>query len=199
MRLSSATKKLAKTPLQGYDPTKAKWVTLNFGCQLTPSGRWIGRTEDFYNRRVVLTPEPIPEIYEVIRIGGSVAEYLLFANRPFGQPNYRNGEFYLFEYNALNAEVNHASLIELVSTPVASGISGKKVEHVIGTFPVAVDRYAGKTNTTAKDLVQSKCNVYIPTYAGATSAHTLRLDGDSYDIQESYLELSLTHLNCVKR
>lgn len=199
MKLQRAALKLAKNTLQGYNHLTSTWVTLPFKCQFANSGRWIGRSEDFYNRRVLLTPEPVPETYQVIRIGSESAEYLLFGNAPHGQANISHNVAYMFEYNALNVEVEYAQLIELTSTPSASGISGIKTETVLGSFPVAVSRYASLSNTVAKNVTQSRCDVYIPTYAGAKTEHTLRLAGESYDIVESYLELNLRHLNCNKR
>lgn len=199
MKLGVASRKMARNTLSAYDPVLARWDLLNFKCQLANSGRWIGRSEDFYNRRVLLTPEPLPEQYEAVRVGTSDAEYLIFANKPFGQPNIRANEAYLFEYTIFNIELQYAELIGLTPTLSASGINGKKTEVVLGTFPVAMDRYASSSNTTVKDIIQSKCNIYIPTYANAGTEHTLRLMGELYDIKEAYLELSLTHLNCIKR
>lgn len=199
MKLSRAAYKMARNKLEAYDHVNAAWVELDFKCQLANSGRWIGRSEDFYNRRVLLTPAPMPDEYEVVRIAGQEAEYLVFANRPHGQPNFQANEGYLYEYNIFNCEVVHADLIGLTPTPSASGINGKKTETLLGSYPVAVDRYASSSNTTVKDIVQSKTNVYIPTYAGANTEHSLRLAGEYFDIKEAYLEMSLTHLNCIKR
>ncbi len=199
MNLGRAAHKMSKNTLEGFDHVNSVWVTLPFKCQLATSGRWIGRSEDFYNRRVLLTPEPLPETYEVVRIGGLGTEYLVFANRPLGQPNTRDNHTYLYEYNVFNVEVVYADLVGLTQTVSASGINGAKVETVLGTYPVAVDRYASSSNTTVKDIVQSKVNVYIPTYAQANTEHTIHLAGEYYDIKEAYLELSLTHLNCIKR
>lgn len=199
MKLGTAARKLAKNTLSAYDPVLARWEALPFNCQLANSGRWIGRSEDFYNRRVLLMPEPLPEQYEVVKVGASAAEYLVFANKPFGQPNSQANEAYLFEYTIFNTEVEYARLIGLTPTLSASGINGKKTEVVLGVFPVAMDRYASSSNTTVKDIIQSKCNIYIPTYANAGTEHTLQLMGELYDVKEAYLELSLTHLNCIKR
>lgn len=199
MKLSTAARKLSKTVLKGYDHLTASWVTLGFQCQIANSGRWIGRSEDFYNRRVLLTPEPLPDKYEVVRVGDSNAEYLIFANRPSGQVNIRDNLSYMWEYTIFNTEVVYASIMGLTPSVSASGINGAKVPSLIGTFPVAIDRYASSSNTTVKDIVQSKCNVYIPTYANAGTEHTLVLAGEYYDIKEAYLEMSLTHLNCIKR
>lgn len=200
MKLSRAAYKMARNTLEAYDPVSQGWVTLDFKCQLANSGRWIGRSEDFYNRRVLLTPAPLPDNYEVVRIAGVEAqEYLIFANRPYGQPNYQMDKSYLYEYNVFNCETHHADLVGLTPTLSASGINGKKTETVLGSYPVAVDRYASASNTTVKDIVQSKCNVYIPTYAGANTEHSLHLAGEYFDIKEAYLEMSLTHLNCIKR
>lgn len=198
MKLSRAARKMANTTLECYDPNLGMWVKQSFGCQMSNSGRWIGRSEDFYNRRVLLTPYEIPPQYEVVRVGNRTNEYLIFSNEPSGQVNIRDNEAYLFEYNILNVEIEYAELVGLTNTPSASGINGKKVEESLGFFPVAVDRYAGMTNSTVKDTVQSKMNVYIPTYANANVNHILRLAGETYDIKEVYLELSLTHMNCVK-
>lgn len=199
MRLSTAARKLCKTTIEAFNHTTSEWDVLDFKVQLPTSGRWIGRSEDFYNRRVLLCPEAIPENYEVVRIGGRSNEYLIFANRPSGQANIRDNEAYLFEYNIFNAEVVYADLVGQTLVPVASGIGGIKQEIILGSYPVAVDRYASESNTTVKDTVQSKCNIYIPTYAQANTDHVIHLAGETYEVREAYLEMSLTHLNCTKR
>lgn len=199
MKLRTAARKMARNTIEAFNPDTERWDKLSFKCQLANSGRWIGRSEDFYNRRVLLTPQPIPSIYEVVRLTGTGSEYLLYSHKPGGQINIQADEGYLFEYNALNTEFEYADLVGLSPVTSASGINGKKVEYVIGSYPVAIDRYASATNTTVKDIVQSKVNIFIPTYALANTEHTIRLAGEYFDIKEAYQELSLTHLNCTKR
>ena len=199
MRFSQAAGKFSRNELQAFNHTTQQWDILPFKCMLGNSGRWIGRSEDFYNRRVLLTPQPIPIDYQVVKLGQRDGEYLIFANAPEAQPNVQANEAYLFDYTVLNAEVQHADLVDLVPTVSASGVNGRRVDVVLGTYPVAIDRYAAATNSSVPSVDQSKTNVYIPVYANAKAGQVLRHGGSFYDIQESVLELNLTHLYCIKR
>lgn len=199
MKFSSLSSRFCNNPLEGYNSGTGVWDTFSFGANLANSGRWIGRSEDFYNRRVLLVPEPIPAGYQVIRLAGAPEEYLVYGNQDTGQVNVFRSERYLYEYNALNVEPSYAELVGLANTVSASGVPGIKVEVSKGFYPVAVDRYASSTNTLVKDIVQSKVNVFIPTYALTLPTDHLVLGDDLYDIKEVYLELGLSHLNCIKR
>jgi len=193
VKLSQASNKLSRNVAQVYDHTDSVWVSLPFKVMLANSGRWIGRTETFYNRRVILSPHRIDPEYQVIRISG--AEYLLFAE----QPNIQANDTYLYDYTGLNVEREYADLKGLTPTLVASGISGKKVVSSLGSFPIAMDRFASNPSTLVKDVTQSKLNCYIPTYANASRDHIVEFRGEQYDVKEEYLELNLTHLTLIKR
>lgn len=193
MWFDQAVNKLASNTCQAYNPTKAKWETLPFKIQLANSGRWIGRTESFYNRRVILTPEVIDPKYQVIRLGK--VEFLLFAN----QPNIQQDDTYLYDYTGLNIEPSYATLTGLTPTLSASGVSGTKTVVSLGSFPVAMDRFASSGSVLTRDVNQSKMNCYIPTYSNAVETNLLTLAGEQYGVKESFLELNLLHLTLVKR
>lgn len=189
--------KLAKTQLECWDNANQKWVTQSFGVQLTESGRWIGRTEAFYNRRVVLSPEAIAPGYEVIRLGGNAEEYLLFAN----QPNTFNNTTYMYDYTALNVEASPGSLQGLVDTggSTLSNIPKTLEPQVIGTYPVAMERFSSDVSAVDRGTEYSEVHCYIPTYSQADESHQLLVDGVTYKIRESFLELNLLHLVLLKQ
>lgn len=199
MRFSQVSGKFARNHAEVYNHTTSAWDTLSFGLQLANSGRWIGRSEDFYNRRVALAPQPIPSNYQVLKFTAGPEVYLIFGNSPNGQPNIQSDEAYLYEYTLLNAEVEQAQLVGLTTTTAASGVGGAKVETDLGTFPIAMDRYAGSTSAEVKTVEQAKINCIIPAYAGAKEQMLIKWRGESYVIREATLELNLTHLYCIKR
>jgi len=195
MWFHQAAGKLSKDSAEVFNPTSALWEPLPFKVLLSESGRWVGRTESFANRRVLLSPEKISEDIQVLRLTTDNVEFLLYSE----QPNIAKNKSYLFDYTIMNVESGYAELFELVDTPMASGMSGRKVENSLGLFPIATDRFAGQAGSIVRDMNQSRLNLFLPTYCDAKREHFLRWNGYYYDIKEVYPELRLLHLIVTQR
>ncbi len=188
-------KKLARSDLWCWNETKKTWEKQSYTVMLAESGRWIGRSEAFYNRRVILTPERVDAKYEVCRIGKLTDEYLLFAS----QPNTVRNDTYMFDYTGLNVEAQYADLIELQTTTALSGAETGTQEVVRGSYPVAMERYTQAQSSVVSNVHYSQIHCYIPKYSGAVRENILKLGGESYEIKESVVELNLLHLVLSKR
>jgi hypothetical protein len=191
-----AAGKLSRNTIEVFNPTNSLWESIAFKVQLPTSGRWIGRNKDFFSRRYMLSPEELPSAVRVIRFTSEPAtEFLVYGI----QQNIEADRSYLFEYTLLNIEPGYANIIELVAQPVASGTSGKKLEQSKGLFPIATDRYASANSTLAKDMVQSRVNLFLPTYAALKRQDVIRWAGLEYDVKEVFPELLLTRAEVVQR
>ena len=195
MWFHQAAGKMCKDSAEIFNQLTSLWEPLPFKVQLTESGRWIARTESFSNKRVMLTPQRLPLGTQVIRLVEGIGEFLVYAE----QPNIAKDKSYMFDYTILNAEVGYADLIGLVPTVKASGVSGEKVETVLGSYPIATDRFAGATSVLARDMNQSRVNCFMPSFASPSREHLLRWDGLEFDIKEVYPEFGLSHLITVQR
>ena len=200
MRLAQSAKKLCMERILAYNATTQRWDALPVGVSLTNSGRRSGRTEDYFNRREMLSTAPIDPKYQWVQVVGGASSYLLFGNIPEGQANIKQGgKGYLYEYSLLNIEVLQAQVVKMTPGVSASGINGTKTEIITGTYPVAMDRFASFTDANIKNTNLSKFNCYIPTYADVHPQHMLIWRGEYYVVTESVLEMNLTHLFCTKR
>jgi hypothetical protein len=195
MWFHQAAGKLSKDNAEVYNNTSGLWEPLGFKVLLSESGRWVGRTESFANRRVLLSPQKIDDSIQVLRLTTDNVEFLLYSE----QPNIAKNKSYLFDYTIMNVEVGYAELFELVDTPMASGLSGRKVENSLGLFPIATDRFAGQAGSVVRDMNQSRLNCFIPLYCNAKREHFLRWQGYDYDIKEVYPELRILHLIVTQR
>lgn len=196
MWFGQAAGKLARNSIEAYNRVTGKWELQPFKVQLANSGRWIGRSESFYNRRIILCPRRLDPKYQVVRLV-SGSEYLIYGT----QENVQANSSYLFDVSVLNVEpVGYAQVVSLNPGVSSSGVKGiKGPETVIGNFPVAFDRYASSTSNVAKDVVQSRINCFIPTYANLKRDHIIRLAGEEYDVKEVVREIDLTHATLVQR
>lgn len=186
MKLLQAIGKLAKQPLELYNPITSTWDSHSVPVVLEASARWISARKEFFNRRVILTSAPIPNTYRVCRIQGEAREYLLY----FMQPNFERGENYLYEYTALDSD-GSIDVIELQTTLSASGIPSAATEVVVGTYPHTLTRYASNSSEVAESVVHTKSFVFLPGYAAVTTSHKLKRDGGVLEIQEVQRELDL--------
>lgn len=187
--------KLSKNNAEVFNPTTQEWDPLSFGVLLTESGRWVGRTESFANRRVMLSPKALPDSAQALRFTADNVELLVYSV----QPNIAKNKGYMYDYTVMSIEQGYAELFELVDTPSASGMSGRRVENSLGLFPIATDRFAGQAGGIVRDMNQSRLNCFIPTYSGAKREHFIRWNGYDFDIKEEYPELRLLHLIVTQR
>ena len=199
MRLEKAVHKLFRETITVYNPTTGVWDTPALKANLANSGRWISRMEDFYDRRVLLTSEPIDPQYQVGKIAGGNATYLIYGNVPDGQANIKAGQGYLYEYMLFNAETSPVELIAYQGTQAASGMLAGQAATSLGFFPMALGRYASATDSDVPNVTQSKFNCFMPSYAGAQKQMEVIWNNEYYVIQEVSLELNLTHAHCIKR
>jgi len=195
MHLKQAMTKLAKETVQAYNPTSARWVTLSFPGLLASTDRRIGRTEAFFNRRILLTAELIADLYQVVKVADSPLEYLIYAH----QPNINRNVSYIHEYSLLDIETGYADLVSYTGTTYASGVAGSAAETVVGSYPVAISRYASDAPMEAKGIDHTKVDIFIPTYAPVSADKVIRWNGEFYDIKEVVREMKLFHLLAVKR
>ena len=195
MRLSQAVKKLSKTTVQGYRHTTGAWETLPFNLSYPPDGRFIGRSVDFYDRRIFTSPQEITEDYSLLRIGtGDTEELMIYAQ----QKNIHRDRNYLYSYTGLNIQ-GYAKLLRNTKTQTASGIGGSVSKTLIGEFPVMfVKGFSGPAHESAAGVYNSRINGYMPQYAGATPQDTIELFCDSYLIDEVIQELRLTFVQLTK-
>jgi len=196
MWFDQAAGKLSRNTLETFNQATSAWELVPFKVQLPTSGRWIGRNKDFFSRRYMLAPELLPSATRLIRFTSEPAtEFLVYGI----QQNIEDDVSYFFEYTLLNIEPGYANVIGLVPQPVSSGTSGKKLEQSKGLFPIATDRYASAGGTLAKDMVQSRVNLFIPAYANLQRQDIIRWGGLEYDVKEVFPELLLARAEVVQR
>lgn len=195
MKLSQAMRKLSGESLAAYNVTDSAWDVLPFKGLLASTDRRIGRTEAFFNRRIVLTPKEIDPEYQVIIVADSPLEYLIYAH----QPNINRNASYIHEYSLLDIESEYADLVSFTRTTYASGVAGALSETVLGSYPVAISRYASANSIEAKGIDYTRVDIFLPTYAAVQPEHVIRLRNEYYDIKEVIVEMRLLHLAAVKR
>lgn len=196
MKLSQATKKLALTSIYGFNIATDRWDKLPFKVSYAPDGRFIGRSVSFYDRRVLITPEVIPDAYAIVKLGLSDSEILMVYA---GQENINRDESYLYSYTLFNV-MGFATIKRLTKTTSASGVAGKAVESVVGSYPVALEKgFAGPMHEQAAGFYNTRVSCYIPMYADIRVSDTLEFSGDVYTIDESVPELQLRFLQLTKR
>lgn len=198
MHLHQAVKKLSRNTAEVYNPTTNLWEGLGFKVMLPVSGRWVARTPDFSENRLCISPFTLPDYTRLIRFTSNPAdEFLIYAV----QQNIQANRSYLWDYTLKQAEVNYAQVIEMVPQVMASGVSGKKVENVVGSFPIYWDRLSSESSPLARDMMQSKFIGYIPHYSGLHREHIIRWDyqGKTYewDVKEVVPEILLLKVVAV--
>jgi hypothetical protein len=196
MKLSQATKKLSLTTIYGFNRDTDKWDKLPFKVSYAPDGRFIGRSVSFYDRRVLITPEVIPDRYATVKLGLTDSEILMVYA---GQENINRDETYLFSYTLFNV-MGFAVIKRLVKTTTASGVGGKSVDSIVGAFPVAMEKgFAGPAHDMAAGFYNTRVSCYIPSYADIRVSDTLEFGNEVYTIDESIPELQLRFLQLTKR
>jgi hypothetical protein len=195
VRLSQAVRKLSKTTVQGYRHSTGVWETLPFKLSYPPDGRFIGRSVDFYDRRIFTSPEEITEDFSILRIGtGNIEELMIYAQ----QKNIHKDRNYIYSYTGLNIQ-GRAKLFRNTKTQTASGIGGIISKALIGEFPVMfVKGFSGPAHESAAGVYNSRINGYMPQYAGVLPQDTIELFGESYQIDEVIPELRLTFVQLTK-
>lgn len=196
MKLSQATRKLALCTAQGFNTTTLAWELLPYKVSYPPDGRFIGRSVDFYNRRIFITPEAIPDNIALIKIGPDDSEVLMIYA---SQQNINRDETYLFSHTGLNIQ-GYAKVHRMVKTVTASGVGGIAVDTVVGEYPVAMEKgFSGPQNYQASGVYNTRLSCYIPAYADVKTSDTLEFQGESYVIDESVPELRMRFLQITKR
>lgn len=196
MKLSQATKKLALTTAYGFSTQNNAWELLPFKVSYAPDGRFIGRSVSFYDRRVLITPDKIPDDYAIIKVGINDTELLMVYA---GQENINRNETYLYSYTLFNV-MGFAAIKRLTKTTSASGVGGRAVETLVGEYPVALEKgFAGPMHEQAAGFYNTRVSCYIPAHADIRVSDTLEFAGDVYTIDESVPELQLRFLQLTKR
>lgn len=196
MKLSQAARKLALTTAYGYDHTLNQWEELDFKISYPPDGRFIGRQVSFYDRRTLITPEEIPSRFSLLRLGlNSTEEVMIYA----GQENINRDETYLYSYTVFNI-MGYATVRRLTKTTTASGVGGKSVESVVGSYPLIVEKgFSGPGNDMAAGVYNTRVSGYMPLYADVKMSDTIHFGTDVFTIDEMFQELQLRYLQFTKR
>lgn len=196
MKLSAAVNKLAKTPAYGYNHVANTWELLPYKISYPPDGRFIGRSVSFYDRRIFITPGELPDKYSLIKIGTAGTEILMvYAS----QENINHDRTYLFSHTGFNIQ-GYANVFRLVKTNTASGVGGKAVKTLVGSFPVALEKgFSGPANLNVAGVYNTRMSAYTVAYADIQTSDTLEFGGDTFVIDEKAPELRLQFLQLTKR
>jgi len=194
MRLGQSVGKVCKTKIEGFNYQTGLFEDLPFMCSYPPDGRFIGRSVSFYDRRVLITPEQIDDLFPIVRIGDEEV-LMIYAS----QQNINRGHQYLWSHTGFNIQ-GYADVHRLITTTVASGAKGKGVDTAIGNYPVSLEKgFSGPPSQYEAGYYSTRMSCYIPAYADVKLSDTIVFQGETYTIDESAPELRLRFLQLTKK
>lgn len=194
MRLVQPFRKLSTNKLLGLNPTTLVYDTVLTTALFESDQRWISERVAFNARRVLLTEDPIPDPYRVLKVGDDDIEHILYSEQ---RAVHRN-EAFLYDYTVMDV-TNTVDLIQFDETASASGVGGSVVETVVGSYPIHLVRFGGASSEMAEHVDFSRSFAFGPSYMPATTDMELDFAGERYSIEEVEPELLAIRMGVIKR
>lgn len=181
MHLGRAIEKFAKNEILGWNPQRKAFELTGVKGSMQVYDRFISDRTFGTKKRLLLTPKRdyIPSFYEYVRVGDSLARFMVDALNEDVYDNNPYANTYLVREARYYVEIG-----QLQGTARASGSGGK------GTFVAAhnvfgdYERYTANNSKGFDTVDYTVSDVFLPLSTPITSADLLRIDGKLHEVTE---------------
>jgi len=181
MRLDRAIAKFAKNEIWGWNHGRQCFELTGKKGSLQVYDRFISDRTFGTKKRILLLPRQdyVPSQYDYIRIGDSVARFMMdslnedvYSNGPYANTYLLREAKYRVEIGSFRGEQR------------ASGFGGKK-EFVVDVEVFGdYERYTGTNSTEFNTVDYTVSDIFLPLSVDIDSTKVLRIDGKMYEVSE---------------
>lgn len=181
MRLDRAVAKFAKNHVWGWNESRKCFEPTGKKGSLWVYDKFISDRTFGTKKRLLNTPRQdyIPTQYEYIRVGDSIARFMVdslnedvYADSPYANTYLLREAKYEIEIGSLRGEKR------------ASGAGGKKEFVVDSVMFGDYERYTGSGSTEFNTVDYTVSDIFLPLSAQIDSTNLVRVDGKMYEITE---------------
>lgn len=189
MDLNRSVRKFANVPIDGWDGSA--WTTGVGKGIVEVYSRFITERTFGAVKRILMTPDPISDLYTVFRLPDG-ARFL----RAFMNPDYFSSATYNHVYLMQQASED-CKIVSFVETTSASGVGGTQAEVKTVDLPCYRERYSATSSSAGDAVVYTRTRFLLPKGTAVSVDDEIEIGTQRFHVNEVDTELDLTRAYVV--